>query len=130
MVCAPADNKVDGRVVQYSPDPLQAATPMNALWNADDVTRALVQLPACAQQRWALINQGLELDLVFADFQQAFAFMTLVAAQAERLNHHPEWRNVYNQVHIRLTTHDAGGLTEKDGELAACICDAWRAVMA
>lgn len=55
----------------------------------------------------------------FADFVQAFAFMTRVALVAERSNHHPEWSNVYNRVSMRLTTHDAGGLTRRDFDLAA-----------
>jgi 4a-hydroxytetrahydrobiopterin dehydratase len=55
---------------------------------------------------------------VFADFTQAFAFMTQVALAAEKRDHHPEWSNVYNRVDIVLTTHDAGGLTEKDINLA------------
>jgi NAD(P)-dependent dehydrogenase (short-subunit alcohol dehydrogenase family)/pterin-4a-carbinolamine dehydratase len=54
----------------------------------------------------------------FADFREAFAFMTAVAAAAERRNHHPEWSNVYNGVEIRLTTHDSGGVTAADLELA------------
>jgi 4a-hydroxytetrahydrobiopterin dehydratase len=54
----------------------------------------------------------------FADFTQAFAFMTQVALAAEKRNHHPEWSNVYNTVSVTLTTHDAGGLTEKDIDLA------------
>ena len=57
-------------------------------------------------------------DLVFADFKAAFAFMTEVAAVADRMDHHPEWSNVYNRVAIRLTTHDAQGLTRRDIALA------------
>ncbi len=57
----------------------------------------------------------------FSDFNQAFAFMTRVAVHAEAMNHHPEWQNVYNHVSIRLTTHDAGGLTDKDLALARAI---------
>lgn len=55
---------------------------------------------------------------VFADFVQAFGFMTKVALVAERMDHHPEWSNVYKTVNVLLTTHDAGGLTVKDVELA------------
>lgn len=57
----------------------------------------------------------------FPDFQQAWAFMTLVALQAEKMNHHPEWKNVYNKVTILLTTHDCGGLSDKDVTLAKFI---------
>ena len=57
----------------------------------------------------------------FADFNAAFAFMTKVALQAEKMDHHPEWSNVYNRVEITLTTHDAGGLSDKDVTLAAFI---------
>ncbi len=57
----------------------------------------------------------------FTDFSEAFAFMTRVAMLAEQANHHPEWFNVYNTVTITLSTHDAGGLTMKDVELATRI---------
>ena len=57
-------------------------------------------------------------EFVFADFAQAFAFMTEVALIAEKSNHHPEWCNVYNRVDITLTTHDAGGLSRRDVDLA------------
>ncbi|MFZ0422470.1 MAG: 4a-hydroxytetrahydrobiopterin dehydratase [Xanthobacteraceae bacterium] len=55
---------------------------------------------------------------VFADFNQAFGFMTRVALVAEKLDHHPEWFNVYKTVDVTLSTHDAGGLTEQDVKLA------------
>ncbi len=55
---------------------------------------------------------------LFADFVQAFAFMTQLALIAEKKNHHPEWFNVYNRVDITLTTHDAGGLSQSDIDLA------------
>lgn len=57
----------------------------------------------------------------FADFAEAFAFMTRVALAADKLDHHPEWSNVYNKVTITLSTHDAGGLSRLDGELARLI---------
>jgi len=58
---------------------------------------------------------------VFKDFTQAFGFMTQVALQAERRNHHPEWGNIYNKVQITLTTHELGGLSQRDVELARAI---------
>ena len=57
----------------------------------------------------------------FRDFNEAFGFMSRVALQAERMDHHPEWFNVYNQVLVTLSTHDAGGLTERDVALARFI---------
>ena len=59
--------------------------------------------------------------LVFADFVEAFGFMTQVAMLAEKADHHPEWKNVYNRVDILLTTHDAGGLSPRDIEMAEAI---------
>jgi 4a-hydroxytetrahydrobiopterin dehydratase len=58
---------------------------------------------------------------VFADFNEAFGFMTRVALVAEKLDHHPEWFNVYKTVDVTLSTHDAGGLTERDIKLAAAM---------
>lgn len=59
--------------------------------------------------------------VVFTDFAEAFGFMARVALVAERQDHHPEWRNVWNRVDILLTTHDAGGLSPRDVELAGAI---------
>lgn len=58
---------------------------------------------------------------LFADFSEAFAFMTRVALLAEKADHHPEWSNVYNRVEILLTTHDAGGLSTRDVDMAKAI---------
>ena len=55
----------------------------------------------------------------FADFNAAFGFMSRAALQAEKMDHHPEWYNIYNRVEVTLATHDAGGVTQKDIDLAA-----------
>jgi len=70
---------------------------------------------------WAVVDGKLHREIVFGDFAEAFAFMTRVAIHAEKLDHHPEWSNVWNRVTIDLVTHDAGGLTDLDIELADCI---------
>ncbi len=76
---------------------------------------ALAELP-----EWRLASGGdaIERSFRFADFGEAFAFMTRVALAAERADHHPDWRNSWNLVEISLTTHDAGGLTARDVGLA------------
>ncbi|KAA3621040.1 MAG: 4a-hydroxytetrahydrobiopterin dehydratase [Bacteroidetes bacterium] len=71
--------------------------------------------------RWNFVDNALEKEFQFKDFVEAFGFMTQVAFWAKKLNHHPDWNNVYNRVKIRLNTHDAGGVTEKDFELAVKI---------
>lgn len=68
---------------------------------------------------WTEQNNALYKKFVFADFSEAFAFMTRVAMEAEKLNHHPRWTNTWNQVEIWLSTHDAGDIvTDKDHKLA------------
>jgi 4a-hydroxytetrahydrobiopterin dehydratase len=71
---------------------------------------------------WKQVKDSLVAELMFKNFVDAFAFMTDVAALAEKHGHHPEWSNVYNRVTIRLTTHDAGNqVTDKDRKLAEAI---------
>lgn len=73
-------------------------------------------------EHWTYSDNQLYREFEFANFKQAFAFMTKVAAVAERLQHHPDWRNVYSTVQMKLTTHDAGNkVTPKDVELAEAI---------
>lgn len=87
-----------------------------------DVTETLKSLPlwsAGPGDRPAIVRK-----LVFADFNEAFGFMTRVALMADKMDHHPEWSNVYNRVEILLTTHDAGGVTELDVRLARFIDEA------
>lgn len=71
---------------------------------------------------WNEENNKLYRKITFNDFSEAFAFMTRVALIAEKMNHHPEWKNVYNTIELWLSTHDAGDIvTEKDRKLAAAI---------
>ena len=67
---------------------------------------------------WSLVNEKLHKDFVFKDFIEAFGFMCTAALHIEKMNHHPEWFNVYNKIKVDLTTHDAGGITQNDINLA------------
>ncbi len=67
---------------------------------------------------WSLVDGKLHKEFQFDDFVQAFGFMTRAAIHAEKMNHHPEWFNVYNKLKVDLMTHDAGGVTENDIKLA------------
>jgi 4a-hydroxytetrahydrobiopterin dehydratase len=91
---------------------------MTTSFNTEQALQAFTVLQCQAQAPWRLQENALEVEWVFKDFAQAMAFMNAVAEVAERMNHHPEWSNVYNRVKVRLTTHDAGGLTHLDFDLA------------
>jgi 4a-hydroxytetrahydrobiopterin dehydratase len=81
-----------------------------------EITAQLQSVP-----QWQLRDGKLWREWRFGNFVEAFGFMTRVALLAERSDHHPEWRNVYNRVEIALTTHDAGGISARDFLLAAAI---------
>ena len=78
-----------------------------------ELARALAELPG-----WTLAGGKLRREYRFPDFNAAFGFMTRVALEAERMNHHPEWTNVWNRVVVDLVTHDSGGVTASDVALA------------
>jgi|TARA_B110000438_G_scaffold1726_1_gene1752 4a-hydroxytetrahydrobiopterin dehydratase len=67
---------------------------------------------------WSIKKDKLHKEFQFNDFNQAFGFMTRAAMEIEKMNHHPEWFNVYNRITVELTTHDAGGITDNDVNLA------------
>lgn len=85
------------------------------LLNQDARQQALTTLPG-----WTELpdRDAIGKTFRFADFRQAWGFMSQVALVAEKMDHHPEWKNVYNRVEVVLSTHDAGGLTERDLALA------------
>jgi 4a-hydroxytetrahydrobiopterin dehydratase len=78
-----------------------------------EIQKAIAELDS-----WTVENGKLHREYQFRSFVQAFGFMTQVALLAERAAHHPEWFNVYNRVVVDLTTHEAGGITQKDLDLA------------
>ncbi len=72
-------------------------------------------------KNWKYTNNKLSREFTFKNFVEAFSFMTAVALEAEKMDHHPDWENVYNRVVINLNTHDADGITDKDFKLAHAI---------
>ncbi|MDX2230806.1 MAG: 4a-hydroxytetrahydrobiopterin dehydratase [Leptolyngbyaceae cyanobacterium bins.349] len=93
--------------------PLQVFAMSAPLLSANELDTALAQL-----EGWTIQNGKLHRQFQFASFIEAFGFMSSVALVAESMGHHPEWFNVYNRVTMDLTTHDAGGITQKDVDLA------------
>ncbi len=87
--------------------------PRPAPLSPGEIADRLAALPG-----WTFTEGALRREFVFADFPEAFAFMTRVALAAEKMDHHPEWTNVWSRVSVVLTTHDAGGVTELDFLLA------------
>ena len=79
----------------------------------DEIQASLDEL-----EGWSLADEKLHREFRFSDFITAFGFMASAAIESEKMNHHPEWFNVYNKVNVHLTTHDAGGITELDFQLA------------
>ena len=80
-----------------------------------DIDERLKDLPG-----WSIVNEKLHKEFQFESFNQAFGFMTRAAMEIEKMNHHPEWFNVYNRITIELTTHDAGGITKNSIVLSVC----------
>jgi 4a-hydroxytetrahydrobiopterin dehydratase len=87
---------------------------------ATALSPAEIDAALAALSGWTRVpdRPAIEKSFIFKDFNAAFGFMTRAAMKAETLNHHPEWSNVYRTVHVVLTTHDAGGLTDLDFKLA------------
>lgn len=69
-------------------------------------------------KEWSFDGTCITRNFKFANFVEAFSFMTAIALEAEKMNHHPDWSNVYNTVNIKLSTHDEKGITRKDFDLA------------
>lgn len=85
---------------------------------ADKLEKTEIDRRLAALTHWSLVNEKLHRDFKFRNFVEAFGFMASAAIEAEKMNHHPEWFNVYSKVRVDLTTHEAGGITELDFALA------------
>lgn len=85
---------------------------------ADPLTSSELDDALASLSGWEVVDGALHRELKFGDFTEAMAFMTRVAFSAEKMNHHPNWSNVYNTVVVDLSTHDAGAITSLDVDLA------------
>ena len=85
--------------------------------NKNEIIDQLIHL----NNGWTLNGKFIQREFIFDDFINAFSFMTAIALEAEKADHHPNWENVYNKVSISLSTHDADGLTKRDFDLAGKI---------
>ena len=81
-----------------------------------EISAVVARLPG-----WSVQNGKLHREYKFADFPHAFGFMATAAPTIQKMDHHPEWSNVYNRVVVDLNTHDVGGITQKDADLAALL---------
>lgn len=108
------DDPADAGKVDYNGS--MASTPPELL--TDDLIETHL---ADLHPDWTMVEQRLHRSIRLPDFASAFGCMAEIAIHAERLNHHPEWSNVYSRIEIDLTTHDSGGLTRLDFELASAV---------
>jgi 4a-hydroxytetrahydrobiopterin dehydratase len=90
---------------------------MNRL-SSEEISNELKNLPG-----WTIQKEKLHKNFEFSNFNEAFGFMTRAAMEIEKMNHHPEWFNVYNRLSVDLMTHDAGGITQNDIQLAKILND-------
>ena len=88
---------------------------------AEKLTDVEINTRLSTLPNWSLVDGKLFREIAFPNFQDAFAFMTKAAMVSEKMNHHPDWYNVYNRVKIHLSTHDCGGLSDKDFRWAQTI---------
>ena len=98
---------------------------MEKIFEDENDNKSFVELINCG---WLVFSSGKEIkkEFKFDNFVEAFGFMTNIALMAEKIDHHPEWKNTYNRVEIVLTTHDKGGLTKLDIKLAEMIESTFR----
>jgi 4a-hydroxytetrahydrobiopterin dehydratase len=107
-------NKLVARAADLSPRTTKESPMADTALSAEEVQARMVEVPG-----WELIDGKLHREFTFADFSEAFAFMTRVALLAEKLDHHPDWSNSWNKVTIGVSSHAAGGITARCFELAA-----------